>query len=399
MSIFYFDYFSHIKLSKRVGQPFSGANSGTELLLMQIIESEYKDKCNIRVIYPNGFMPRDEYEERFLNSNILESIYVDTLEEVPFRKGDVLFIPLVCGRELIEVDQLKKKFRYLKIYGRIHDKNHNFPWDFMDRFYYSGFKRTGIPLTIDWVGKKLLFMLKYGKWVSNFDKIFTVSNYSMQVLKHKNIKFLNYYYQGILSYYNRDENQLSDLKDEDNQDFLLFINGGRPEKNCLRTILAFENYKQEHPSDKVKLYITSTKENERKNLINTLINHKEFNPSHIRFYDYLSPEELSNLYSKCKFLLFTSKGEGFGLPILEAMMAGKPVLASWSSSIPEVAGPSIRYVNPFDINSIKKGIEYYSIPSNLEFYRNSIKKRRAIVKQMIDEDASMLIRELFEDCN
>ena len=117
----------------------------------------------------------------------------------------------------------------------------------------------------------------------------------------------------------------------------------------------------------------------------------------MKFYDYLSFDELNELYVNCKFLLFTSKGEGFGLPILEAMMGGRPTLASWNTSIPEVAGSSIRYINPFDIDSIKKGIEYYSVPENLEFYEKAVRRRGVIVKEQIKEDADMLFRELFEE--
>lgn len=396
MGKFYFDFYSHIKLGKRVGQPFNGANNGTELLLLQILESTYYGKRQISVVYPMGFKPRNKYEKRFLEAEKLTSIFVDNMDDIPFEQGDILFIPLVCGRELMETDALKRKFPFLRIYGRIHDKNHNFPWDFMDRFYYSGIKRTGLVHTVDWLGKRLLFAIKFRKWTSNFDKIFTVSNYSMQKLKGKKVKFINYYYQGVLDYYTDDVQKMKYTAEED-QKYLLFVNGGRPEKNCLRTILAFEQYKKEHPDDSTKLYITSTKRDARDNLIRTLSKHSEFHAEHIKFFDYLSFEELNWLYSNCKFLLFTSKGEGFGLPILEAMMSGRPTLASWNTSIPEVAGSTIRYVNPFNIESIKKGIEYYSIPENLKFYEQAIGRRAVMIKAQIREDRDMLIRELFEE--
>lgn len=396
MSTLYFDYFSHINLGKRVGQPFNGANNGTELLLFQIMMSPYYGQHFINVVYPTGFEPRDDYEKTFIEAPGLNNIYVDKLDDIPFEQGDILFIPLVCGRELMESNYLKLKFPFLKIYGRVHDKNHNFPWDLMDRFYYSDIKRTGLMLTIDWFGKKILFALKYGKWISNFDKVFTVSNYSLQMLKHKKVKFVNYYYQGVMNYYTNQFQENKNLKNF-KQEYLLFVNGGRPEKNCLRTIIAFERYKKEHPDDKVKLYITSTQKDVRHNLVRTLSRYPEYNSDHIKFFDYLSFEKLNSLYLNCKFLLFTSKGEGFGLPVLEAIMSGRPVLASWSTSIPEVAGASIRYVNPFDIESIKAGIEYYSVPEHLQYYEATIERRRVIVKEQIQEDMELLIRELFEE--
>lgn len=396
MGVFYFDYYSHINLGRRVGQPFNGANNGTELLLLQIMKSFYYGKNIVKVIYPIGFIPRDNYEKKFIDASGFINLYVNKLDDISFKEGDILFIPLVCGRELIEASALKRKFPYLKIYGRIHDRNHNFPWDFMDRYYYSGIKRTGLLLTIDWFGKKVLFAMKYGKWISNFDKVFTVSNYSLQMLKHKNVKFINYYYQGVLDYY-LNSSIKNIITEKSDKEYLLFVNGGRPEKNCLRTIIAFEQYKKEHPDDKVKLYITSIKKDTRDNLLRTFSKNSGFNPKHIKFFDYLSFDELNSLYSNCRFLLFTSKGEGFGLPVLEAMMKGRPVLASWNTSIPEIAVSSIRYVNPFDIESIKKGIEYYSVPANLKFYEEAIKRRICIIEKQIKEDADMLIHELFEE--
>lgn len=396
MGILYFDYCSHINLGRRVGQPFNGANSSTELLLLQIMESGYYGRYPVKVVYPVGYKPRDEHEKSFMDADGFTGVYVDRIGDIPFEEGDIVFIPLVCGREMMEAEGLKRKFPFLKIYGRVHDRNHNFPWDLTDRLYYSGIRRTGLPLTIDWYGKRILFGIKYGKWISCFDKIFTVSNYSLQMLKHKNVKYMNYYYQGVLDYYlgkGRDGQGCTG----EGQDFLLFVNGGRPEKNCLRTIMAFARYKEEHPEDAVKLYVTGTKKDTRANMSRTLSKVSGFRPEDVKFFDYLPFEELHSLYRNCKFLLFTSKGEGFGLPILEAMMGGRPVLASWSTSIPEVAGSAVRYVNPFDIESIKRGIEYYSVPENLAFYEEAVKRRVEIVKLQIKEDADMIIRELFEE--
>ena len=103
------------------------------------------------------------------------------------------------------------------------------------------------------------------------------------------------------------------------------------------------------------------------------------------------------MYSECAFLLFTSKGEGFGMPVLEAAMCGRPVLASWNTSIPEVLGSSIRYVNPFSVDSIAEGISYYRDKDNIKIYEESIKRRLKIVQEQIKEDARMFMRELYEE--
>jgi len=394
--MFYFDYYSHINLMKRVKQPFSGANHGTELLLKDIMDSSYYGRELISIIYPNGFTPTDKLEETFIQAVGFKSVYVNQLEDVQFAEGDVLFIPLVCGKEMVEVNRLKRKYPFLKIYGRIHDKNHNIPLDLYDRFYYSGFKRTGLPLIFDWIAKRVVFTLKFGKWMSCFEKVFTVSNYSLQMLKNKHIKFINYYYQGVLDCYDN-QNKTSQYSENSKKQFVLFVNGGRAEKNSLRSVLAFERFKRKNVSSDIKLYITSTNKRTQLNLLKKLSKYKEFNAEDIVFMDYLSREELSALYKECRFLLFMSKGEGFGLPVLEAMMAGRPSLASWNTSIPEVAASSVRYVNPFDIDSIEKGIEYYDNDEHLRKYEEAIQRRIPIVKAQIYEDSRMMIKEIFEE--
>jgi glycosyltransferase involved in cell wall biosynthesis len=56
-------------------------------------------------------------------------------------------------------------------------------------------------------------------------------------------------------------------------------------------------------------------------------------------------------------VLFPSLYEGFGLPVLEAMLLGTPVVTSRTSSLPEIAGDAALYVNPYDIDSIAEAIK------------------------------------------
>lgn len=70
----------------------------------------------------------------------------------------------------------------------------------------------------------------------------------------------------------------------------------------------------------------------------------------------LSISDLNEEYIKADLLTFVSIIEGFGLPILEAQATGLPVVTSNCSSMPEVAGGGALLVNPFDPQSIKKGI-------------------------------------------
>ena len=76
----------------------------------------------------------------------------------------------------------------------------------------------------------------------------------------------------------------------------------------------------------------------------------------IRFLPKLSDEEVVVFYSACTAFLFPSYYEGFGLPILEAMQCGAPVITSNVSSCPEVAGEAAILVDPYNVSEISDAI-------------------------------------------
>ncbi len=71
---------------------------------------------------------------------------------------------------------------------------------------------------------------------------------------------------------------------------------------------------------------------------------------------YVSPAELAQWYSRAGVFAFPSLDEGFGMPVLEAMAAGVPVLTSNRSALPEVAGDAALLVNPEDVAELAEGL-------------------------------------------
>jgi len=67
-----------------------------------------------------------------------------------------------------------------------------------------------------------------------------------------------------------------------------------------------------------------------------------------RYLGRVSDEDLASLYRAARIMIYPSLYEGFGLPVLEAMACGCPVLCSWSSSLPEVGGRAACYFRPKD---------------------------------------------------
>ncbi|MDQ2897574.1 MAG: glycosyltransferase family 4 protein [Actinomycetota bacterium] len=72
---------------------------------------------------------------------------------------------------------------------------------------------------------------------------------------------------------------------------------------------------------------------------------------------HVSDATLAELYRRCGLFCYPSLGEGFGLPVLEAMAAGAPVLTSSVSSLPEIAGDGACFADPKDVEAISRAME------------------------------------------
>lgn len=76
----------------------------------------------------------------------------------------------------------------------------------------------------------------------------------------------------------------------------------------------------------------------------------------VRFIGYVDDNDLPQLYANAELFLFPSITEGFGIPPLEAMRCGIPVVAAHASCMPEVLGDAAIWVNPLSVESIAEGV-------------------------------------------
>ncbi len=87
--------------------------------------------------------------------------------------------------------------------------------------------------------------------------------------------------------------------------------------------------------------------------------------SRVHHFEYVSFPMLVTLIRGARAVLFPSLYEGFGLPVLEAMLLGTPVVTSRASSMPEIAGDAALYVDPYDVDDIADAIKTISADSGL----------------------------------
>lgn len=131
--------------------------------------------------------------------------------------------------------------------------------------------------------------------------------------------------------------------------FFFFLGNTDPKKNTKGTLQAFANY-QKQTGDRVPLVMLDYDSAELDRLLAELGEPKL--REHIHLTGYVVNTDLPVIYSLCELFLYTSLRESFGIPMLEAMACGAPVITSNTSSMPEVAGDAALLVNPFDPDAI-----------------------------------------------
>lgn len=149
--------------------------------------------------------------------------------------------------------------------------------------------------------------------------------------------------------------------------FLLYAGRISPQKNIVRIIEAFaalkaELAKQDLFSD-LKLIIIGDEVSKHPDLRRTVVRGGVQND--VRFMGFLPIDVLRIFYDAAKVFVFPSLYEGFGLPPLEAMAHGTPVLTSNTSSIPEVVGNAAVMVNPENVFEMMRALQRVLLDSDL----------------------------------
>ena len=175
-----------------------------------------------------------------------------------------------------------------------------------------------------------------------------------------------------------------------NYPFLLYVGSVSPHKNVVRSIEAFSALKAELAKENqypdLKLIIIGDDVSSHPDLRRTVLRSGMQND--VRFLGFVPIDILRIFYDAAKVFVFPSLYEGFGLPPLEAMAHGTPVVTSNTSSLPEVVGDAAVLVNPENVFEIMRGLHSALLDPEL---RARLKQRSVAQAARFSWDSSVSV--------
>ncbi|MTJ08642.1 glycosyltransferase family 1 protein [Anabaena sp. UHCC 0204] len=193
------------------------------------------------------------------------------------------------------------------------------------------------------------------------DLIITISESSKQdIINYLKVPSEKVFVTPLASRYNNNflssldvEKEIDNINFDFSKPYLLFVSTIEPRKNINAIISAFNFLKQKYKIEH-QLVLIGKKGWNYEPIFAAIENSLWKNEIH--HLDYLSNELVALFYSKADVFLYPSHYEGFGLPVLEAMTLGTPVITSNTSSIPEVTGDAAILINPDDDMQLAEAI-------------------------------------------
>jgi glycosyltransferase involved in cell wall biosynthesis len=199
----------------------------------------------------------------------------------------------------------------------------------------------------------------FPKFAKEASRIATVSEYSKKDIADSygiDRSNIDVVYNGINEYFapvGEEVKKATREKFAKGCEYFLFVGSLSPRKNISRLISAFAKFKQE-TGGSMKLMLAGAifwGEDELVRLMNELKIEEE-----IIFTGRVPDEALRDITASAFALTYVPYFEGFGIPLVEAMQCGVPVISANVTSLPEVAGEAALYVDPFDVDSIKNAM-------------------------------------------
>ncbi len=209
------------------------------------------------------------------------------------------------------------------------------------------------PNDVPWLARKYLKYF-FPKFAQKARHIITVSEFS----KSDIIKTYNVPSNQVTAIWNDASKGFSKISEEkkvairkrytQQAPYFLFVGSIHPRKNVGRLLEAFVLFRKKCPID-YKLVIVGEPMWKKQGFIPAI---SESYKEHVVFTGHLKPDELSLIMGAAEIFTYVSYFEGFGIPLVEAMKSGVPILCANQTALPEVAGDAALYCDPFNVEDI-----------------------------------------------
>ena len=134
--------------------------------------------------------------------------------------------------------------------------------------------------------------------------------------------------------------------------YILYVGSLEPRKNISTLVEAYQRLRSNHPNLRTKLILIGGESPLFADVRLKIRNYRE----DVIFKGFVTDRELREYYRRATVVAYPSLYEGFGLPPLEAMASGTPVVTSITSSIPEVVGEAAIMVSPYDYQQLSEAL-------------------------------------------
>ncbi len=189
--------------------------------------------------------------------------------------------------------------------------------------------------------KDLVYRVVFRHAIKDSEKIIAISKYTKQeILRYYKVDpdKIEVIYEGTSKNLQFSVSNFQSISNSQlPKKYILYVGNNYPHKNLDRLKLAFEKLKKDGLNYEL--------------ILNT---------------EFISEEKLDKLYRNASLYVFPSLSEGFGLPPLEAMARGVPVVSSNYTCLPEILGNAAVYFNPLDINDMANKIKKVLLDKNLQ---------------------------------
>jgi len=254
------------------------------------------------------------------------------------------------------------------------------------------------PHDLRWT-HSLFYRFFFKKYAKSANQIITVSKFSKNdIIKTYKIKpeKIHVTHNGVSEMFEKisdNKKQIIKQKYSNNCDFFVFIGSLHKRKNIKHLLISFEEYKKDN--GKLKLLIIGENkwtDQSVKNIYQNMTFKKD-----VVFLGRIADEKLVDILGSSYALCFISLFEGFGLPIIEAMKLGVPVITSNTSCMPEIAKDCAMIVDPHNTNQIKNAM--HQISTNQLLRKALIQKGEARAKDFNWSTSADIIWKVIQNVN